>query len=45
MRWLWVLAALAVAAAAGACDFSGALDRCVQEGRCIDTDAGPSDSG
>ena len=42
---LWLAALLAVAAFLGACDFNGALDKCVQEGRCIDADAGASDAG
>ena len=42
---LLLAALLAVAMLATACDFGGALDKCVQEGRCIDTDAGTSDAG
>jgi hypothetical protein len=44
-RWAVLLVVLAAAAVLGACDFGGALDKCVQEGRCIDLDAGASDAG
>ena len=31
--------------AAGGCDFKGALEQCVAEGRCVETDAGAPDGG